>query len=85
MESINIIVDDHGNTSNRGPDEKDGLVCVPDSWKIRTTGSDHSSLTEENSDSPSHSNIDSVFIPVEAPLVDYSEACDNEASASQKD
>ncbi|KAA0067617.1 gag/pol protein [Cucumis melo var. makuwa] len=82
MEFINVIIDDHGKTSKRSFDEEDGLGWVPYSQKIKTTGSDHPSLTEENGNSPSRLNIDSMIIPVEAISVDRFEACASEASVS---
>ena len=83
-ESINVIVDNHGNTSKRSLDEGDGLVQVPNSRQIATIGFDCSSLIEENNDFPSHSNVDSVVTPVEAPSVARFEAYNSEASDSQK-
>ena len=75
MESINVIEDDHGKTPKRSVDNEDGLLWVPNSQKISTAGSKHSSLTKDNS--PSHSNADSVTILVEITSVDNPEACES--------
>ncbi|TYK05238.1 F5J5.1 [Cucumis melo var. makuwa] len=52
------------------------------SQQIKPAGSKHSSLIEDNENSPSYSNVDSMTIPVEATSVDHSEVGTNEASAS---
>ena len=82
MEYINVIIDDHGNTFKRSLDEEDGLVWVLNSRHIITTCSKHSAQIEENSDSPSHSNVDIMVTPVEEPLIAHFEACDSEALTS---
>ncbi|KAA0032633.1 putative mitochondrial protein [Cucumis melo var. makuwa] len=82
MESINVIIDDHGKTSKRNPNEEDKLFWGIYSQKIRTTRSKHSSLIENNGNSSSHSNIDGMTTPVEAISVDHFKACTSEASTS---
>ncbi|KAA0067423.1 Retrovirus-related Pol polyprotein from transposon TNT 1-94 [Cucumis melo var. makuwa] len=52
------------------------------SQQIRTAGSEHFSLTEDNGNSSSHSNVNSITIPVEATSVDHLETGTNEASIS---
>ncbi|KAA0045047.1 gag-pol polyprotein [Cucumis melo var. makuwa] len=76
-----MFVDDYGKASKSSLDKEHELFWVPYSQKIRPSGSEYSSLTEDSS--PSRPSENSVIVPVAITSADHLEAGSKEVYIAQ--